>query len=76
MMHGWQSNTTDGTKGGCDFLERLQWSPHPQLQDVVWCGEVQCRGTRRCSCSGLEVVAVASVVDVAVVELKLQLLYM
>ena len=25
------------------FLERLQWSPHPQLLDVVWCSVVQCR---------------------------------
>ena len=21
------------------FLEWLQWSPHPQLQGVVWCSE-------------------------------------
>ena len=42
MMHGWQSESTDGPKGGwsCVFLEWLQWlqwSPHPQLLDVVWC---------------------------------------
>ena len=42
-MHGWQSESTDEPKGGwsCVFflgwLQRLQWSPHPQLLDVVWC---------------------------------------
>ena len=30
------------------FLEWLQWSPHPQLQDVVWCSEAQCK----CNCVG------------------------
>ena len=49
MNHGWQSEPTDGLKGGWSmlelcFLEWLQWlqwspgrSPHPQLLDVVWC---------------------------------------
>ena len=45
MMHGWQSESTDGPKGGwscvflsgCDGCSMLQWSPHPQLLDVVWC---------------------------------------
>ena len=42
MMHGSQSEPTDGPKGvvGFCFFERLQclqWSPHPQLLDVVWC---------------------------------------
>ena len=42
MMHGWQSEPTDGPKGAwsCVFLEWLQWlqrSPHPHLLDVVWC---------------------------------------
>ena len=39
MMHGWQSEPTDGPKDGwsCVFLEWLQWSPHPQLLDVVPC---------------------------------------
>ena len=46
MNHGWQSESTDGPKGGwsCVFLEWLQWlqwspgrSPHPQLLDVAWC---------------------------------------
>ena len=45
MMHGWQSEVTDGPKGGwsCVLLEWLQWllwSPHPQLLDVVWCSTV------------------------------------
>ena len=49
MNHGWQSESTDGLKGGwsCVFLEwlqLLQWSPgrspHPQLLDVVWCSAV------------------------------------
>ena len=37
-MHGWQSESTDGPKGGwsCVFLEWLQWL-QPQLLDVVWC---------------------------------------
>ena len=40
-MHGWQSESTDGLKGGwsCVFLgwlRWLQWSPHPQLLDEVW----------------------------------------
>ena len=40
MMHGWQSESTDGPKGGCslEWLQWLQWSPHPQLLAVVWCG--------------------------------------
>ena len=48
MNHGWQSESTDGLKGGwscVSFLQWLQWlqwapgrSPHPQLLDVVWCG--------------------------------------
>ena len=46
VNHGWQSESTDGPKGGwsCVFLKWLQWlqwspgrSPHPQLLDVVWC---------------------------------------
>ena len=46
MNHGWQSESTDGRKGGwnCvlfEWLQWLQWSPgrshHPQLLDVVWC---------------------------------------
>ena len=42
MMHGWQSEPTDGRKGGwsCVFwngCNGLQWSPHPQLLDVVCC---------------------------------------
>jgi len=47
-MHEWQSESTDGPKGGwsCVFLEWLQWlqwlqwPPHPQLLDVVWCSAV------------------------------------
>ena len=45
MMHGWQSESTDGPKGGwsmlefcfLEWLQWLQWSPHPQVLDVVWC---------------------------------------
>ena len=43
MMHGWQSESTDGPKGGwlvlcfLEWLQWLQWSPHPQLLDVMWC---------------------------------------
>ena len=50
MMHGWQSESTDGPKSGWSMLELcflewlllqwLQWSPHPQLLDVVWCSAV------------------------------------
>ena len=40
MMHGWQSESTDGPKGGWNYflewLQWLQWSPHPQLLDVAW----------------------------------------
>ena len=55
MMHGWQSESTDGPKGGCDFWNG---SPHPQLQDVVWCSEVQCNCSYSCSCSCSVVVVV------------------
>ena len=48
------------------FLEWLQWSPHPQLQDVVWCSEAQCNCNCNCgcscSCSGVDVVEVVEVV--------------
>ena len=43
MTHGWQSESTDGRKSGwsCAFWSAcngwLQWSPHPQLLDVVCC---------------------------------------
>ena len=49
------------------FLEWLQWSPHPQLQDVlvVWCSKVQCN--RSCSCSGSYGCSVVVVVAVVVV---------
>jgi len=45
VMHGWQSESTDGPKRWLElcFLEWLQWlqrSPHPQLLDVVWCNAV------------------------------------
>ena len=45
MNHGWQSESTDGPKGGwsCVFLEWLQWlqwSPHRELLDLVWCSAV------------------------------------
>ena len=45
MNHGWQSESTDGPKGGwsrvfLEWLQRLQWPPRPQLLDVVWCSAV------------------------------------
>ena len=33
-------------------MEWLQWSPHPQLLNVVWCGVVLCGVVCSCSCSG------------------------
>ena len=33
MMHGWQSESTDGPKGGWSCVFWMQ----PQLLDVVWC---------------------------------------
>ena len=66
MMHGWQSKSTDRPKGGCScafwiFLEWLQWSPRPQLLNVVWCGVV-CSCSCSCSCSVVVVVVVAVLV--------------
>ena len=47
------------------FLEWLQWSPHPQLQGVVWCSEcnvvvvvVVVRGRGSCSCSVVDAVEI------------------
>ena len=40
MNHGWQRESTDRLKGGWVVflgLQWLQWSPHSQLLDVVWC---------------------------------------
>jgi len=42
VNHGWQSESTDGPKGGwscvfwneLEWLQWLQWSPHPQLLDL------------------------------------------
>ena len=58
MTHGWQSESTDESKGGrsCAFfecLQWLQWSPHPQLLDVVWCSAVVVVlvASWSCSCS-------------------------
>ena len=36
----------------------LQWSPHSQLLDVVWCSAVVCSCCCSCSCSGVDVVEV------------------
>jgi len=65
VNHGWQSESTDGPKGGwsCVFLEwlqSLQRSPHSQLLDVVWCSAevVVAVGSCSCSCSGVDVVEV------------------
>ena len=44
----------------------LKWSPHTQLQDVVWCGKVQCY----CSCSGSYSCGGVVVVAAAVVVVK------
>ena len=47
MMHGWQSESTDGPKGGWSCAFWSGCSGHlPQLLNVVWCGVV-------CSCSML-----------------------
>ena len=64
-MHGWQSEPTDGPKGGwsCVFLERLQWL-QPHLLDVVWCGVV-CSVVVSRSCGCKVVAAVVVVVAVA-----------
>ena len=35
MNHGWQSESTDGPKGGWSCVLTL-----PQLLDVVWCSAV------------------------------------
>jgi len=41
VMHGWQAESTDGPKGGSSCaLKWLQWSPQPQLMNVVWCSVV------------------------------------
>ena len=37
MNHGWQSECTDGPKGGWNCVFSPGRSPHPQLLDVVWC---------------------------------------
>jgi len=42
VTRGWQSESTDGPKGdwSCAFWQWLQWPPHSQLLDVVWCSGV------------------------------------
>ena len=48
MMHGWQSESTDGLEGGwscvfwsgCNGCNGHLTRPHPQLLDVVWCSAV------------------------------------
>ena len=50
VMHGWQSESTDGPKGGwsCAFWNGCSaWSPQPQLLNVAWRSVVQ----NTCSCS-------------------------
>ena len=61
VNHGWQSEATDGSKGGWElcFLEWLQWL-QPQLLDVVWCSGAVC------SCVVIRVVC-CSVVGCSVV---------
>ena len=53
-----------------ECLEWLQWSPHPQLLDVVWCSAVVvvawCSGVVVVICNKGSAVAVAVVVVVAV----------
>ena len=57
MNHRWQSESTDGPRGGwsCVFFlewpQWLQWSPHPQLLDVVWRSAVVVVAWWSCSCS-------------------------
>ena len=51
---------TDGPKGGCD--QWLQWSPHPQLQDVARCSKAQCNCDCSCTCSVVDVVELCNVV--------------
>ena len=38
-MHGWQSEPADGPQCGWSMclVDWLQWSPQPEMQDVVWC---------------------------------------
>ena len=56
MMHGCQGHPLmDRKVVGVVLLEWLQWSPQPQLLDVVWC-ECSCS----CSCSCNVVVAVCT----------------
>ena len=42
MTHGWQSESTDGPKGGwiCVFWSGCNGCSAPQLLDVVWCSAV------------------------------------
>ena len=58
MTHGWQSESTDGPKGGWSYVfwvAMVAVVTSPQLLDVVWC-------------SAVVIVVVAVVVD-SVVEL-------
>ena len=67
MMHGWQSESTDGSKGGwsCAFWSGCGGHLTPSAGcSVVWC-------SCRCSCSAVAVaVAVEEVVVVVVVVVK------
>ena len=43
MNHGWQSESTDGPKGGWSFfgvVAMVAVVTSPQLLDVVWCSAV------------------------------------
>ena len=70
VTHGWQSESTDGPKGGwscvLEWLQWLQWSPLPQLLDVVWCSAVV--AVVVVYCCVVVIVVVAVVVLVVVVE--------
>ena len=69
-IHGW----TDRWLKLCflECLQWLQWSPHPQLLDVVWCSAVVvvvvvwCSGVVVVMCNKSSVVAAAVVVVVVV----------
>ena len=66
MMHGWQSESTHGPKGGwsCAFWSGCSGHLTTTAEcSVVWCGVVwSCSCSCSCSCSVVVAVAVAVVV--------------
>ena len=57
-MDGRANPLMDRKVVGVVFLNWLQWSPKPEVLDVVWCSVVQCS----CRCSVAVAVAVVDVV--------------